>query len=256
MQFLKSIFPKTVNKEQLCKKISGLPLQQVPFKDSVKLLNNNLNSIPDTVYYNPTLISEPEHLNKIWNELKRLHKELPFTPSSPNLKRSIFNIHSDKLVEKYVQDYFPTLYSYLISLKPFFYKRPRKSPLVQYLSSVEESNLPNVIPNTLQINHYQHIEKSSCPLHVDAKGLGPTIGMLSFGNDATMSFLLDPPPNFTIEQVQQCNDELQVSLPNGSFILLADDMRYKYVHGIRNEIQKKNREDHSERFSVVFWYQE
>ena len=222
---------------------------------AVKILKSDLEQAPTTALYHPTFISEKD-TKIIWEELKNLQKHEAFLASQPNLKRSIFNVHSENQVKKCADLYFPTLYSYINKLKPFFYKRPRPSPSVMSLSALENSDYPNIVPNTIQINHYQDIEKSSCPLHIDSRGLGPTIGMLSFGNDATMSFMIDPPSNFTIEQVQQCPDELRVDLPNGSLVILADDIRYKYVHGIRNEIQKKSHPDHSERFSVVFWYQD
>jgi len=254
MQAIKKLFSATdTNLLAGIQRVSSITGHQA---DRVKIFKPELdNCLPSTVLYHPTFISNPEELNKIWLELKRLHSEQTFI-ANPQLKRSIFNIHSENQVNKCGQIYFPTLLSYITKLKPFFYKRPKPSPSVMALSSLENSNIPTIVPNTIQFNHYQHIEKSSCPLHIDSRGLGPTIGMLSFGNDATMSFLVDPPSNYTIEQVQQCSDEIQVSLPNGSLIILADDIRYKYVHGIRSEIQKRSHPDHTERFSVVFWYQD
>ncbi|KAG2388898.1 hypothetical protein C9374_000337 [Naegleria lovaniensis] len=225
---------------------------------AASILNPSLHEVPPTAFYHPSFISDPNHLNTIWHELKTLYQHQPFI-ANPSLKRSIFNVHSEAQVKHCAELYFPTLYSYIQSLAPYFYKRTRDASFrtVMSLQDLEKAKTPNIIPNTIQFNHYQHVEKSGCPLHIDSRGLGPTIGMLSFGNDATMSFLLDPPSNYTIEQVQECPDELRVYLPNGSLIILADDIRYKYVHGIRNEIQKRNPNlDHAERFSVVFWYQD
>ncbi|KAF0977687.1 hypothetical protein FDP41_003009 [Naegleria fowleri] len=243
-------------------KLSTMQLSSLPSslgdQSAASILNPSLKEIPPTAFYHPTFISNPNHLNTIWNELKSLYQHQPFI-ANPALKRSIFNVHSEAQVKRCADMYFPTLLSYIQSLAPYFYKRTRDATFrtVMSLQDLVTAKTPNIIPNTIQFNHYQHIEKSGCPLHIDSRGLGPTIGLLSFGNDATMSFLLDPPSNYTIEQVQACPDELRVFLPNGSLIILADDIRYKYVHGIRPEIQKRNPNlDHAERFSVVFWYQD
>lgn len=250
MNFLKGL----INKQTSAASSTNFIAPLLANNPAVQILKSDLEQTPPTALYHPTFIS-PKDSQTIWNELKNLQKHEPFL-ANPQLKRSIFNVHSESQVEKCADLYFPTLFAYIQTLKPFFYKRKRPCPSVMSLSSLENSDYPNIVPNTIQINHYQDIEKSGCPLHIDSRGLGPTIGMLSFGNDATMSFMIDPPANFTIEQVQECPDEFRVLLPNGSLVILADDIRYKYVHGIRNEIQKKNHPDHAERFSVVFWYQD
>lgn len=193
--------------------------------------------IPQTIVFHDKFVNEDKS-KIIWRELTHLKASEHFI-CNDQLKRSIFNARGKQL-DALASKYFPTLFECVSELEPLFMNRSMSSTMR---------------PNTFQINHYEHITRSGCPLHVDARGLGHSIGMLSFGNEATISFLKDPPPHFTQDQVEACEDELRLVLPDGSFLLFADDARYNYVHGIRSHIQRTS-SDHSQRFSVVFWFQE
>lgn len=116
------------------------------------------------------------------------------------------------------------------------------------------------LPNALQINVYE--PHGGCPLHVDAKSLGPRIAMLSFESSAVMSLCPDPGPDVVDQtEVEALPDHVQLLLRPGSLLLLEGDARYEWLHGVRGgtdtqtfgtgedkqEIQKGHR------ISVVFW---
>jgi hypothetical protein len=157
--------------------------------------------------------------------------------SSSQFKRSILNFHS-RTFHSTVPELMPTLYSHIVR--------------------TVEQGIFEQIPNTIQINQYNN-DNYGCPMHCDAKSLGPVIAMFSFQSQAVMHMLLDPPPNVSQEEVERMKAQVRLLLEPGSMLVMSEDVRYKWLHGIKQDPESQDWDGKiipkQERQSVVFWYQ-
>ncbi len=194
-------------------------------------------TFPNGLLYAQNYIPEESEQKCILEIQNALNRFTTSARTSTQFKRTILNFHS-KTFEQTVPQLMPTLYEYM--------QRTYRDGIFQQM------------PNTIQINQYQD-DNYGCPMHCDAKSLGPTIAMFSFQSNAIMHMLLDPPPNITQDQVEKMKSQIRLLLTPGSLLVLTDEVRYKWLHGIKQDskIEKWENEDviKQERISVVFWYQ-
>lgn len=118
--------------------------------------------------------------------------------------------------------------------------------------------------DSVQINAYQPHPRDGpvlpagavppCPLHVDDKSLGPAIGMISLRGPCTLDLEEgtgeeDATDNCaTLPPTVPARRE-SVAMENGSLVLLTEDARYRWRHGIASG----NIWGTQTRYSIVFW---
>ncbi|KAL0488968.1 alkylated DNA repair protein [Acrasis kona] len=205
--------------------------------DYIKFNNTGQIPFPKGLILDQNFIIDQQEREKCVQESKDVFRIFSNSVrGATNFKRRILNFHS-KSFEKNVPEYMPTVYSFI--RKAF------------------EQGYHEHFPNTIQINQYDDDTSYSCPMHVDAKSLGPTISMISLQSTAVMDLCVDPPPNVSQEEVEKMPPQVQVLLTPGSLLVMSDQIRYEWLHGIKQQEQEWNgsKINKQERQSIVFWYQ-
>lgn len=96
-------------------------------------------------------------------------------------------------------------------------------------------------------------------MHTDARGVGATIGMVSFTSDAIMTLRRgqdnegSPSSQASGQNNRPPQDQVDLLLRPGSLLVLAGEARYTWSHGILPEQQRHREHAAAERQSLVFW---
>ena len=122
--------------------------------------------------------------------------------------------------------------------------------------------MPNM-PNVGQVNLYP--SDGGCPMHVDARGVGAAIAMVSLGSPAVLDLiheeryaqLVDQHGNEEEAEAAAATDEalVQVLLEPLSVVILSNESRYHWLHGVKEGAHSFDGApvDRGVRTSIVLW---
>lgn len=188
---------------------------------------------PKGLTYIDNYLTSQQH-DECVTSLKQILSKYP-TIYTPQFRREILNLFGKNLFNELEKH--PTLYNVMLKAAKEFEMVNDKYPF-----------------NCIQINKYT--SEGGCPRHVDAKTIGKIICMLSFQSSAVMDFNIDPPPDVSQEQVEKLPPQVQVLMKPGSLLVLKNDARYKWLHGVKKgriHEFKNEKIEKSDRISLVFW---
>jgi alkylated DNA repair dioxygenase AlkB len=167
----------------------------------------------------PNYLTDQEH-EALLKELRHVLDSSKIK-SNPNYNRKIVNLYKHAI----------TQYGNIA--------QSVKKPLQDKLISDE--------PDTLQVNQYT--TEGGTPMHKDAKSVGDVISMYSFLSKAVMTLSKKSDDGLS-------TDVVKVLLEPKSLLILENDARHKWDHGI--EVGKEHKFgdktiEKGERISLVFW---
>ncbi len=105
----------------------------------------------------------------------------------------------------------------------------------------DETGLFDRVPEQVIVNEY--LPGQGISTHIDHRGFGPTVCMVSLLDDWEMDFS------------KNWKDKSPALLKQGSVVLLTEDARSKWQHGIaprRSELTENGRRDRKRRLSMTF----